>query len=323
MLKKKILITGGLGMIGQALIKILCKNYSLIILDRGSQITRNRNFIKIFGKKNVEFFSADILKKSKIKKFFKNVTYVIHLAAVLGVKKTENRKTYCWKVNFIGTKNVIELSLFNNVKKIIFSSSSEVYGEQKTKKKIKESNPLLGKNIYALSKIEAEKFIIDYLKNKKTKYTIARLFNTYGENQVAQFFIPKLCFSIMNNKEFIINGTGKQIRSYAYVSDIANGIKKTLNNRKAENNIYNIGNSSEVFSLKEVVNLVQKVKKKKIKISFSEKFKFGDRKKNREIFRRVCDTSKARKDLNYKSKVNLKTGLHRVLKQRKIYFDWA
>ena len=320
--KQKILITGGVGMIGKALIRILYRDYYLIVLDKKSQIKRNKKYIKSYKNKGVDFYSIDILQKKKLNKYFKNIKYVIHLAAMLGVSETEKKKYNCWRVNFTGTKNVVEASVLNNVKRIIFSSSSEVYGEQKSKKKIKETNPLLGSNIYALSKIEAEKFIINFLKDKKTKYTIARLFNTYGEGQVAQFFIPKLCYAAKYNKDFIINGNGRQIRSYAYCGDIAKGIKKILKNKKAENNIYNIGNSKEIFSLKDVTSLVSKIKKKNIKLLFSKNFKAGDRKKNREIFNRICDISKARKDLKYTPKVNLTEGLKKVFKQEKIFLNW-
>jgi UDP-glucose 4-epimerase len=322
MSKQQIIITGGVGMIGKALTKILLKNYNLTVLDKKSQILRNKKYIKSFKNKGVKFYSADILKKKDIAKHFRNIKYVVHLAAMLGVNRTEKRKNNCWRANFIGTKNVVETCLSNNVERIIFSSSSEVYGEQKTNKKIKETSPLLGSNIYASSKIEAEKYIIKYLKNKKTKYTIVRLFNTYGEGQVAQFFIPKLCYAIQYNKNFTINGNGNQIRSYAYCSDVAIGIKKCLISKKAENNIYNIGNSKEVFTLKDVTNLVSKIKKKKIKISFAQNFKTGDRKKSREIFNRICDTSKAKKDLKYIPKINLKKGLKKVLKQEKIFLNW-
>ena len=114
------------------------------------------------------------------------------------------------------------------------------------KKKIIETSPLLGSNVYARSKIESEKLIIDKLHNKKTKFTILRLFNTYGENQVAQFFIPKLCYCVKYNKKFIINGNGSQVRSYAFCDDIAEGIKCCLL-KKSSNKIYNLGNSKQVF----------------------------------------------------------------------------
>ena len=144
MSKHQILITGGAGMIGKALTKILFKKYNLTVLDVKSQILRNKKYIKSFKNKGVKFYNADILQKKNIAKYFRNVKYVVHLAAMLGVKRTEKRKNNCWRVNFIGTKNVVENCLSNNVERIIFSSSSEVYGEQKTNKKIRETSPLLG-----------------------------------------------------------------------------------------------------------------------------------------------------------------------------------
>ena len=95
-----------------------------------------------------------------------------------------------------------------------------------------------------------------------------------------------------------------------------------MKNKKAENNIYNIGNSKEIFSLKDVTSLVSKIKKKNIKLLFSKNFTAGDRKKNREIFNRICDISKARKDLKYTPKVNLTKGLKKVFKQEKIFLNW-
>ena len=128
----------------------------------------------------------------------------------------------CWKINATATHHIVNACIKNNVKKLI-SSSSEVYGEQQTTKKISESCPLLGHNIYASSKISAENFIRTKLKSK-TKYTILRLFNTYGEGQETVFYFKIMLFS-NNNKIFVVNGNGKQIRSYAYSSDIAMGIK--------------------------------------------------------------------------------------------------
>ena len=90
--KQKILITGGAGMIGKALIRILYKNYYLIVLDKKSQIKRNKKYIKSFKNKGVDFYSIDILQKRKLNKYFKNIKYVIHLAAMLGVSKTEKKK---------------------------------------------------------------------------------------------------------------------------------------------------------------------------------------------------------------------------------------
>ena len=135
MVRKKILITGGAGMIGKAVIKTLFNKYNLIILDTIGQIDRNKRFLEKRRNKNFKYFKINILNKGKLNKYFKKVNYVIHLAAMLGVKNTEDNQKMCWRVNFEGTRNVLEASLIHKVEKFIFSSSSEVYGEQKSKKK--------------------------------------------------------------------------------------------------------------------------------------------------------------------------------------------
>jgi len=323
MRKKIIFITGGIGMVGQALLKVLYKKYSLIILDRNSQLQRNKKIVEFYKKKGVIFLKGDILNYSLLKKNLNGVSFVVHLAAMLGVSKTEKNPRKCLQVNYDGTKNVVKASAINKIKKIIFASSSEVYGEQKLSRKITENNPLLGKNVYARSKIKSENFIKKFLKKKYTKFTIVRLFNTYGEGQVAQFFIAKLCHFAKLNKTFVINGDGNQIRSYAYCSDIAEGINRCIDNKISTNKIYNLGNSFEVFSLKKVVDLLTRIRKKKIKIKFSHNFKKGDRKKNREIFNRICDTKKAKKDLKYSTKISLMMGLKKVINQKKIHKNWA
>ena len=321
-MKKKILITGGLGLIGKSLTQILLKDYKVIIIDKTAQIKRHKNYIKLLNTKGVKFITCDIINKKKLVKTFDKIDCVVHLAALLGVKNTENNKNLCWKINTEGTQNVVDVCLAKKVKKLIFSSSSEVYGEQITKKKINEKNPLLGLNIYALSKIAAENYIKIMLRESNTKYTILRFFNTYGEGQVAQFFISKLCYSAINNKLFVINGNGKQVRSYGHSNDVVLGIKKCIEKSVSNNKIYNIGNSNEVYSLKKVVSMASQLSKIKIKILFNKRFKKGDRIKKREIFQRICDIKKAKKEISYDPKISLKEGLKKVLDQKIIYRNW-
>ena len=164
--KKNILITGGLGLIGKSLIKVLIKDFNLKILDTSPQIKRHKDYINKFHKNEIKFISCNILNKNKLNKRFNNIDIVIHLAAMLGVKNTESNKDLCWKINATATHHIVNACIKNNVKKLIFSSSSEVYGEQQTTKKISESCPLLGHNIYASSKISAENFIRTKLKKK-------------------------------------------------------------------------------------------------------------------------------------------------------------
>jgi UDP-glucose 4-epimerase len=319
---KKIFITGGLGVVGKELIKLLIQdNYNLICIDTRKQISRNFNFIQ---KNKVKVYACDILDKKKILRLSKKQDCIIHLAAMLGVKNTETNIKKCWMVNVAGTQNIIDAYNSNKIKKIVFSSSSEVYGEA-TVDLIDENQPLLGRNIYACSKIAAENIILNNrLVNKSTNYTIFRLFNTYGQSQVAKFFIPKICKSLRENKKIIINGNGKQIRGYSYASDIAKAIKSSISKNISKNKIYNVGNSKEAYNLNTVLKLLSKIKKiRKNQVLYKKNFANSDRNKNREIFNRLCNLKKIEKELGFKAEIKLSNGLKMVMsKTNKIYNGW-
>jgi len=318
-----IVITGALGLIGKELINILLtQKYKIIAVDLDGQLKRYKKFINSFKNQNISFINCDIRSKKFIK-ITKNANSIIHLAAMLGVQNTEKNKNKCWKINSVATKNILEACKCNNINHLIFTSSSEVYGEQ-VSNSIDENHPLLGKNIYALSKISSENQIKAFQKkNKKFNYCNLRLFNTYGVGQVAKFFISKSCYRAKNNKKIIINGSGDQLRGYCYASDTAKYIYLCLKNKKKICNLtLNVGNSKEIYSLINVVKILKSLVKKKIQFRYDKKFKKTDRTVSREINVRICNTNKITKLLKYKPKINLKFGLRLVLSQKIIFNDW-
>ena len=322
---RKIIITGALGLVGKELLKIFCKtNQKIYAIDLKGQLNRYVDFIKDIKmrNKNIHFIDCDINSK-KFLDISKNVSSIIHLAAVLGVENTEKNIKKCWTVNTLGTNNILQACKINHINHIVFSSSSEVYGEQ-IYPKIDENHPLLGKNIYAVSKIASENYITEYKKkNKKFSYNILRLFNTYGEGQVAKFFISNSCYKIKKNKKIIVNGDGLQMRSYSYSSDTANYIYlcwKFKNNVK--NQIFNIGNSQEKYNLKQLLEIISLISKKKIKFRIDKSFYKTDRSKEREIYNRLCDNKKSLDKLKFRPKINIHEGIKKVLSQKKIYIDW-
>lgn len=319
---KSCVITGGLGLVGRHFLNEVKskKKIKFIILEKKKQILRNKNFIKSFSK-NFKFIPVDLIKQKNLSKYFQNSDCVLHLAAMLGVENTESNVKKCWDTNFVLTNKIIAVCDKLKINRLIFTSSSEVYGEA-NKKKIDEKSPLLGKNIYAVSKIASENLIKDYsVSNKKFKYTIFRLFNTYGEGQVAQFFLSKLCYFVKNKKTFYLNGNGKQTRSYCHASDVAKFLEMSFDSTKCLNQIINIGNHQNKYSLLGVVKLLKKQTKSKINIKFDKDFIKNDRSIKREIFNRICDTKKSYNIFKYKANVSLKNGLL-LMMSSKIRKNW-
>ena len=151
----------------------------------------------------------------------------------------------CLEINIDGTKNVLEASVSYGVKKIIFASSSEVYGEP-IKNPISENDITQGKTVYATSKIAGEELVKAFYEEFGTfNYSILRYFNTYGPNQVAQFVIPKFIRNVMNNQAPEIYGDGTQLRGYTFSKDTATATVDTLLTNKTNGYILNIGNSDQ------------------------------------------------------------------------------
>ena len=306
---KKIFITGGAGMIGLEIANQLAKrNLNVHIYDLAEQIIKNRKKLN----KNIIIHYGSILDKLTLNKAMIDSFIVFHMAAMLGVKKTEDNALDCLNINIMGTKNVLETSIFHKVKKIIFASSSEVYGEP-DKNPITEKFSTKGKTLYGTSKIAGEEYCKSYKKKYGLNYTILRYFNTYGPNQNLEFVIPKFISACKNNKTIFINGSGEQIRSYTYVSDSAEASIKIAFTKKTNNQTYNVGNGMDPINLKNLAKKIMFLSRKKVKIKFIKNFSKSDRKKNREINFRFCDTSKIKNIINWKPKIRIDRGIKLIL----------
>ena len=319
--KYRCFVTGGAGLIGLEICnKLIKKGHSVYLYDLGEQIERNKSLLN----DKVKIFFGSILDLHSLKTAIKNCDYVFHHAAMLGVKHTEDNKLDCLEINSTGTKNVLEACTNSKVKKIIFASSSEVYGEPK-KNPITEKFQTHGKTIYGISKLIGEEYCKSYYQKYNLKYTILRYFNTYGPYQIAQFVIPKFLKNITEGKSPKVYGDGSQIRSYCYVEDTALATIKCITNSRSNGRIINIGNSSEPISLKNLSNLCIKLfsKKKSMKAKFVNNFNKTDRVKEREIFQRYSDTSLAKKIINFNAKVKLTNGLKKLYTFGKFQDTWS
>ena len=298
-----ILITGGAGNVGSALANKLVQNENnqVVVVDNlrtGSiQKLPNSNLT------NFKFIKADVNNFIEIEKIMKEIDfqYIFHYAALVGVQRTLDNPLDVLN-DIEGFKNILELSKMSSVKKIFFSSSSEVYGDG-SGNSMSENDFLKPKSIYGHSKIIGEELVKTYSKIYNISYNICRFFNIYGENQRNEFVIPKFIKQIQNGESLEIYGSGQQLRCFCHVEDACNAVLKILRYGK-KNQTYNIGNNNEPIKIHSLAKLLIKKSKKKLKIK-KINFDKSDRTKNREIYFRKPNLDKIYKDTGYYAKIKL------------------
>ena len=286
----KILLTGGSGFIGNHLIQYLKNDYEITVLDINKPNSDQVTFIK-----------GDIHDTKLLRDSVPNHEIIIHLAASVGVKSTEADPILTLNTNLLGTKNLLEICSECNIKKFIFSSSSEVYGEP-TKIPIDESQIPMPITTYGVSKLAAEEYVKAYGTKSGFKYSILRFFNATGSNQSKTFVMPEFIHHALNNTPITIHGTGSQIRAFCDIEDICQGIEKSIS--KGDNEIINIGNSSEPISIEDLAKKIILSLDSKSKIEFIP-FEQSGRNRTFEIISRVPDIRKAKNLLSYEPKYDL------------------
>jgi len=289
---KKILITGGKGFIGKHLSEFLC--------GKGGAV-------KTFDIKD----GNNILDKEYLIDVMRGCDYVIHMASMLGVGKTEKEKIKTLDVNILGMKNVLDACITTGVKKIVFSSSSEVYGEQ-MRQPIEETAQVSPKSAYGVTKIVCEEYLKAYKYEHNLDYSIVRYFNAYGPRQNNNFVLPRFINMVLNCEKPTLYGRGSQIRSFCYIDDIVNGTYLALTNEKANGEVFNIGNNKEPISMRDLALTIMDVYGRNLGLT-QVNFDKSDRKKSREIFVRIPDISKAKNILGYEPKIALRDGIKKTI----------
>ena len=249
-----ILITGGAGNVGSAIATKLSenKNNFIVIVDNLS----TGNLAKIPQAENVVFIKANANNYNDIVPIFGryNFDYVFHYAAVVGVKRTlENPITVLDDIE--GIKNILSLSKNSGVKRVFYSSSSEVYGEPFEIPQNEKTTPLNSRLPYAIVKNVGEAFFKSYYQEYGLEYTIFRFFNTYGPNQSEDFVVPRFIKAALKNEPIYLYGDGLQTRSFCYVDDNIDTCIKAMNDVNCVNDVLNVGSDKEMT----ILDLAQRV----------------------------------------------------------------
>jgi len=298
----KILITGGAGFIASSLADKLIIDATNFVVCIDNFLTGKIGYLPSKKTKNYEFIACDVNDIQILSNIMLNYQfdYVFHYAAVVGVKRTlENPLLVLHDIE--GIKNILKLCEETNVKRIFFSSSSEVYGEPVEFPQNEETTPLNSKLPYAVVKNIGEAFIKAYHKEYGLNYTIFRFFNTYGTRQSDDFVLAKFLDLARNDEDIPIYGDGLQTRTFCYIDDNLTVTLKILKHNLSVNQIINIGSNVEINIL-ELAKLIIQQTNSNSKIVHLPALKEGD------MTRRMPDIFKMKEILG-KELVTLKEGI--------------
>ncbi|SFG17386.1 UDP-glucose 4-epimerase [Halopelagius inordinatus] len=302
-------VTGGAGFIGSYLVRSLVEQgHDVTVFDN---ISRGEvsNLENVLDK--IRFVEGDIRNRDELEEAIESPDILYHLAAINGTKNFYDRPYEVLDTNVEGVRNVVDIARKQDVDRLVFSSSSEVYGyperfptdEDHVLQIMDPENPRFS---YAGSKIIGEQYVVNGADDSSYDYTIVRPHNIYGEAMGYDHVIPEFIEQIVTDQPFTVYGDGEQTRSFCYISDAVDAFVRAGFERGGENQIFNVGKQEEVtingladrlFDIAGVHPEVSHIE--------SEELKGSTR-------RRQPDVSKARELLNYDPAVSLDEGLERT-----------
>lgn len=255
MKNKNILITGGLGFIGSHIVDKLIEYNNITIVD-------NLSTGKLNNLKNPEHNNLEIIKEDIRNTNFNDLTsgkdYIFHLAAMASVPLSVDVPLECNDINLNATVNLLKSAVDNDVKKIVFSSSSAVYGTNRNMP-LKESEPLMPTSPYAASKASCELYLKSFYDSYGLNYTVLRYFNVFGpkqdKNSQYAAVIPNFISALLEGEQPVIYGDGEQTRDFVFVNDV---VKANINACKSDyNGVVNIA-SGVKLSINDLYEIVKR-----------------------------------------------------------------
>jgi len=308
----KILVTGSSGFIGSHLTEYLVKKgYKVVAFDRYNSNNHYGWLEKSKYKKKIKFILGDIRDYDSVNKAMIGCDSVMHLAALIGIPYSYVSPTAYIKTNVEGTLNILESAKNLNLKQVIITSTSEVYGTA-IKKKLREKDELKAQSPYAASKIAADQLSLSYYRSFGLPVKIIRPFNTYGPRQSARAVIPTIVTQAILNKKIRI-GNLTATRDFLFVEDLCVAYEQILKSNKLFGEVVNVGMNSEI-SIKNLIIKISKILKIKLTPLIEKK---RIRPKKSEVSRLKCDNKKLKETTNWKPKYKIDDGLLKLIEWMK------
>jgi NAD dependent epimerase/dehydratase len=307
---KKILVTGADGFIGSHLVEMLVsKGYKVKALSQYNSLNNFGWLENINCKKKIEIFTGDIRDMQYCEYISKDVDVIFHLAALIGIPYSYIAPNNYIETNIKGTVNICYAAKKNNISRLIFTSTSEVYGTAQYVP-IDENHPIQPQSPYSATKIAAEAMVMSFYNSYDLPITIARPFNTYGPRQSARAVIPTIITQIASGKKKIKLGDISPTRDFNYVEDCCRGFIALSESKKTVGEIVNIGSNTET-SIREIFYLIKELMSSDASLSNDNQRK---RPKKSEVFRLRCDNKKIKELASYEPKINIRNGLKKTIK---------
>jgi UDP-glucuronate decarboxylase len=287
-----ILVTGGAGFIASALAEKLAENPNNYVVIADNLITGEIEKVPVSKHNNIRFIKADVNNFDDVSGIFYafRFDFVFHYAALVGVQRTLKNPVMVLN-DIIGLKNICTLAKNSGVKRIYYSSSSEVYGEPVEFPQNEHTTPLNSRLPYAIVKNVGEAFLKSYRVEYGLEYTVFRFFNTYGPKQSKDFVVSKFLAKALKDKPITVYGDGSQTRTFCYIDDNIAATVNAFEKNMYVNDVVNIGGDEEVTIL-ELAKKIIALTNSNSKISHSAALEEGD------MTRRKPDISKMKKLLN-------------------------
>ncbi|MFT3885257.1 MAG: NAD-dependent epimerase/dehydratase family protein [Flavobacteriales bacterium] len=309
----RILVTGGAGFIPSVLAaRLAARGHEVVAVD--NLLTGDLRKLPPAGTPGLHFIKCDVNRFEDISSVFYayHFDYVFHYAAVVGVKRTTDNPVMVLR-DIDGIRNVLDLSKNTGVKRVLFSSSSEVYGEPVEIPQNERTTPLNSKLPYAIVKNIGEAFLRSYQKEYGLQYTVFRFFNTYGSGQSKDFVVSKFIRAALQGQDITIYGDGRQTRTFCYIDDNIDACLNAFEQDKVLNDVVNIGSDHETTILG-LAQLVIELTGSSSKVVHLPPLEEGD------MTRRMPDITRMRELLG-RELLPLREGLQRVLADTRFILD--
>jgi len=301
------LVTGGAGFIGSNLVGELIKRGEKVrVIDNFS--TGKKENIQEFLPR-IELVQGDIRDLDRVREVVKRVDFVLHQAALASVVRSIEDPLATTKSNINGTLNVLVAAKEAKVKRVIYASSSSVYGDNPTlpKKEEMTPNPL---SPYAVSKLSGEYYCRAFYRIYGLETAILRYFNVFGPRQdpLSQYaaVIPRFIKALLNGKSPSIYGDGEQSRDFTFVENVVEASILACGKDRIAGEVFNIGGGKRT-TVNQLAKLISRLLNKKTEPTHTDS-RAGD------VRHSLADIGKAQRLLKYQPRVNLEEGLKRTLK---------